>query len=179
VALDPDNVRVALTGAVYSAPLNTSRPANAVQSWPTGWVDLGWLSDDGITEAYNDDSNEIKAWQGGTTVRRVISGSEATLEFTCIETKPDVVELFHKSGTIAAGVLEVMAPTGDERMFGLDVLDDDTYLRIVIPRGELTERGDVTYKSDEAVGYPMTITAYPGDSGLVLYKYSSSADWSS
>lgn len=177
--LDPDNVRVALTGAVYTAPKGTAQPSDATASWPTGWVDLGWISEDGVTEAYDDNVAEIKAWQGGTTVRRVISSSIATLQFTCIETKPAVVEAFHKGSTVTAGRLDVYAPTADERSFGLDVVDGDTHLRLLIPRGEVSDRGDVVYKSDEAVGYDMTVTAYPDDTGLVLVKLSDDVAWSS
>lgn len=176
--LDPDNVRVALTGAVYTAPKGTTQPGDALDAWPTGWVDLGWISDDGVTESYNDDTTEIKAWQGGTTVRRVISASEATLKFVCIETKPDVLELFHKGSVVTGGGIDVYAPTADERAFGLDVIDGDTHLRLIIARGEVTERADVVYKSDQAVGYEMTVTAYPDDNGLVMTKFSDDLAWS-
>jgi hypothetical protein len=179
VALDSTNVRVALTGAIYVAPVVTAHPANAIASWPAGWIDLGWIGEDGITEGYSDDSSEIKAWQNGTTVRRVISATQATLKFKCIETKPDVLELYHKGGTVTAGGITVYTPTGDERAFGFDVLDGQHHMRIVVPRGEVTERGEITYKNNEPVAYELTVAAYPSSTGVLLVKYSDSADWSS
>jgi hypothetical protein len=178
MTLDPDLVRVALTGAAYTAPLGSAAPTNATTAWPTGWVDIGWISDDGVTESYNDDVSEIKAWQNAATVRRVISGGEATLQFTAIETSPATLELYHKGSTVGTGKIPVYEAAPDERMFGLDVIDGDDHIRIFIARGEVTERGDITYKSDSAVGYELTITAYPNASGLVLTKFSDALGWS-
>lgn len=177
MALEPDNVRVALTGAVYEAPKGTTAPTDSTSAYGAGWGDLGWLSDDGIEEDYNDDVKDIKAWQGGQTVRKVISGSEATYKFTCIETSARVLELYHKGSVVAAGVIEVMTPSPDERAFAFDVVDGDVHERIIIPRGEVTERGAIQYKTDEAKAYELTITAYPDEDGLVCIKYSDAASW--
>ena len=35
----------------------------------------------------------------------------------------------------------------------------------------MTERGDVVYKNDEAIGYEVTITCYPDQNGVKAYKY--------
>ena len=177
MALDPDNVRVALTGAVYTAAKGTTAPTNATTAFGAGWTDLGWISDDGVEEGYNDDVKEIKAWQGGATVRRVIASSEATLKFTCIESNPDVVELYHKGDTVGSQKIEVHSPTPDERAFAFDVVDGLTHMRIIVPRGEVTERGPIKYKTDEAVAYDLTVTCYPDADALVLIKYSDDTDW--
>ncbi|MFB6535109.1 hypothetical protein ACFCY8_30195 [Streptomyces noursei] len=176
-------MRVALTGAAYVAPKGTTLPTDATSPWPTGATDIGWISDDGITESNSTDTTEIKGWQGGQTVRKVISSSEMTFQFTAIETSKAVLELYHKGSkvTTTAGksMLAVKAPGPDRRMFGFDVIDGNSHIRIVIPDGEVTETGDITYKSDEAVSYELTITAYPGADGTVAYKYSDDPAWGS
>ena len=50
-------------------------------------------------------------------------------------------------------------------------LRDDGLRRIVIPDGQLSEVGDITYKSDEAIGYETTISALPDASGNNHYEY--------
>ena len=181
MALNANAVRVAVTGAAYVGPPGTTLPTDAEAVWPVGMVDVGWISDDGIVEGNEAESTEIKGWQGGQTVRKVVSSSEMTFQFTCIETSKTVLELYHKGSKIITtdgkSVLAIKAPGPDRRTFGFDVIDGDSHVRIAIPNGEVTETGEITYKGDEAIGYSLTITAYPGADGTVAYKYSSDPAW--
>jgi len=171
---DSDAVLVALTGAVMSAPAGTAGPADPTTAWAAGWLDLGWISEDGVTEGYADDSNEIKAWQGGTTVRTVITGSTATYHFVAIETSEEVLARYHKGATVTSGVgfstIEIKGAQPDIRAWGFDIVDGSNHIRIVVARGEVTERGEITYNNSDAIGYEMTITAYPDDNGVVAVK---------
>ncbi|MFJ2906866.1 hypothetical protein [Streptomyces sp. NPDC087212] len=183
MSLNANAVRVALSGAAYVGPPDTKSPTDSTSSWPDAVTDIGWISDDGITESNSADTTEIKGWQGGQTVRKVISSSEITFQFTAIETSKTVLELYHKGSKIVttsgASVLTIKAPGPDRRFFGFDVIDGNSHVRIVIPDGEVSETGDITYKGDEAISYALTITAYPGPDGTVAYKYSNDPAWAS
>lgn len=176
---DSENVRVALTGAIYTADLGTTAPADVTTEWASGWVELGFISEDGLTEAYNDDTTTISAWQGGATVRQMITGSTSTFAFTAIETNRPVLEAYHKGSTVTddegLAIIEVRAASADTRAWGFDVIDGDTHMRILVPRGEVTERGEITYRNDQPVGYQLTVTAYPDDDGVVAIKMSDAA----
>lgn len=179
MALDSDNVLVALTGAVYAAPVGTTAPTDTGDAWDAGFKDLGYISEDGITESHEDDVTEIGAWQNGAIVRRMISGTSATYTFTVIETTKTALELYYKGAAIVGvdaeghgeASIEIGLPTSDRRAFGFDVIDGDKIVRWVVPVGEVTERGEITYKNDEPIGYELTITAYPGDDGVHTFKY--------
>ncbi|MCX4687227.1 hypothetical protein OG401_23465 [Kitasatospora purpeofusca] len=181
MTLNSNAVRVAITGAAYAAPKGTTAPTDATTAWPAAAVDIGWISDDGITESNSADTTEIKAWQGGATVRKVVSSSEMTFKFTAIETSKTTLELYHRgskvTGTSGKAVLAIKAPGPDRRMFGFDVVDGTSHIRIVIPDGEVTEVGDLTYKGDEALAYELTITAYPAGDGTVAIKFSDDPSW--
>ncbi|WP_457659174.1 phage tail tube protein [Streptomyces microflavus] len=183
MSLNANAVRVAVTGAAYVAAPKSTLPTDSTSGWGAAFTDIGWISDDGITESNSTDATEIKGWQGGQTVRKVISSSEMTFQFTAIETSKTVLELYHKGSKVATvsgkSVLAIKAPGPDRRTFGFDVIDGDAHIRIVIPDGEVTETGDITYKSDEAVAYELTITAYPGPDGTVAIKYSDDPAWGS
>ncbi|MFE4514420.1 hypothetical protein ACFRMQ_09555 [Kitasatospora sp. NPDC056783] len=181
MTLNANQVRVAITGAAYAAPRGTKAPTDATSPWPADAVDIGWISDDGITESNSADVTEIKAWQGGATVRKVVSGSEMTFKLTAIETSKTTLELYHKgskvTGASGKAVLAIKAPGPDRRMFGFDVVDGDSHIRIVVPDGEVTEVGDLVYKGDEALAYELTITAYPAADGTVAIKFSDDPAW--
>jgi hypothetical protein len=177
------NVQIAITGAVYASGAGTvvTPPTTAVSVLDTDLIDLGYIGEDGIVEHYEEDTTEIKAWQGGAIVRTVISSSKATFAFTMIENKEATVELYHKGSTMATDggtgfKINVMTPNADIRAFNFDIIDGTEHLRIFIATGEVTERGDITYANEEAIAYPVVVTAYP-NSGVVCTKFSDIAAW--
>lgn len=179
MASDATNVRVALSGAVYTAPSNTAYPADATSAWGAGWLDLGYISEDGVTESYDDNSETIKAWQGGATVRSIITSTDATFHFVCLETNINVLETYHKGSLLTddgtTATMNVTNATADEKMFGFDVLDGNDHIRIVVPRGEVSERAEITYTNSAAAAYDITITAYPDANGVTAIKMSDAA----
>ena len=147
-----------------------------------GFVGLGYVSEDGVTESYDDTIEDIIAWQNATVVRSTTTESKATLQMTLIETKGEVLELFHKGSAVevvSAGQwkIDVLAPSPDPRAFVLDVIDGSKHLRIYVANGEVTERGEIVYANGEAVGYDITITCYPDSDSVVLTKFSDDADF--
>lgn len=181
MATDSDNVRVAATGGVFVAPTSTTLPTTSEAVYDAGFDEVGLISEDGVVEAYDDTKTDIKAWQNGATVRTLISGTTMTLQWTMIESNAVSLPLYHKgaaiTGTSGAAALAVTTALPDRRAFSLDVIDGDFHTRIVVPNGEVSDRGDITYKNDEAIAYEVTITAYPDDSGNLAYKYSDDPAW--
>lgn len=174
-APNSDNVRAGITGGVRVADSGTTAPTDATTAYAAGWRELGYLSEDGVTETNDADVTEFRAWQNGTVVRRYASGSSVTFGFTCIETNYDVLQLFYPGSTIATTggntTLTVKSPTPQRKAFAFDVVDGESTVRIVVPRGEITERGDITYQNGEVTGYEFTLTAYPDADNTVMYKY--------
>ena len=179
--LDSAKVRVALTGAVSVGPPGSPAPTSANSPIPPGYVDVGYISSDGIEESYSEDTQEITAWQGATVVRKSIKQSTAELKFTMIETSGMTLELYHKGSHVvpdgAGGwQLDVRGPNADPRSFIIDVIDGMKVIRIYVPNGEVSERGAAKYVSDDAVSYEVTVTCYPvGD--VVMTKYSTDPAW--
>lgn len=160
MSLDSGNVRVAVTGAVYVAATGTAAPTTEDSTLDAAFGDLGYVSEDGITESRDRTSTNIKAWQNGDTVRTVVTEATYTLAFTMIETKAGTVELFYGNAPVAGKVVVVPTKTGGRKAFVVDVIDGDEALRIYIAEGEVTETGDLVYANGEAIGYPVTITGY-------------------
>lgn len=177
------NVEAALTGAVYVGQPGATPPAptDAASAWASGWYDVGYIDDKGVTESYSDQTTDVIAWQTHLLIRRIISKSEATFKFTMLETKQTTLELFHKSSTMSqsGGVyqLSVVNPGSEIRAFGFDIIDGTKHTRIYVPTGEVTQRGNVDYKANGAIAYEVTVTAYPNSSGAVATKFSADAQW--
>ena len=97
MALDSDNVRVAVTGAVYVAPTGTTAPTASGSSLDAAFIDLGYVSSDGITEGIDKSTTQIRSWQDGSLVREIVSEGTYSLDMTFIETKEAVLELYYGS----------------------------------------------------------------------------------
>lgn len=166
MTLDSSNVRVALTGSLMLAPIGTTAPSSATSTWPAGWLDTGYESEDGVTITPEDESNAIVAWQNGDEVRNIITSSSYSIAATCIETNALVVATYF--GAVPTGstggpaTLEVDAPPSGQLMVGLDVIDGANHIRFVAHSASLSERGEIAATSSGALGYPMTFK--PGTS---------------
>lgn len=186
MALTASEVRVAISGELHVAPVGTTAPETVDEALASAFVGLGYVSDDGVTESYEESVENIAAWQNGSIVRKVTTESEATFQLTLIQSNRQTLELFHKTSMMTGNEedgyrLRVRTPGADPRSFVFDVLDGEDHIRIWVPRGEVTERGEVTYNSTEAIGYDVTITAYPEPLGFgvtgPMIKMSKSLGW--
>lgn len=157
----------AVSGGVSKAPLGTTLPTDAVTSLATAYKQLGYVSEDGVTNSNSPSTDTGKAW-GGDIVITYQTEKPDTFQFTLIESlNPDVLSAVygasHVDGTLAAGM--TVTATSDESEAAVWVIDvvmrDGAYKRIVIPNGKITEIGDVVYKDDEIIGYDVTVQAFP------------------
>jgi hypothetical protein len=182
VALTAANVRVGITGAAYVAPRGTALPTTFDETLNVAFADLGYLSEDGLAEPPEEDTEQIIAWQNATVVRTVTTSYEARFTLKLIETKKSTLELYHKGSTVQSDgdtgfKIEVKGANSDRRSFVFDVVDGPDRIRIVIPDGEVVERGEILYVNEEPVGYEVTLTAYPDSSNTLYTKLSGSAAW--
>lgn len=178
MALNAANVRVAVTGAVYVGTALATAPADATTALSANWTDLGFVSEDGVSEERERDTETIKAWQNATVVREVVTEASLRYTFTCIETKKEVVETFYGATASADGKIVINpGAQGGAKPLVIDVIDGAQTIRIYAPAAELTEVGEQVYASGEPVGYEMTFTCYhDGTLGGSVAKWYSALD---
>lgn len=163
---DAAEVLIGADGGVSFAPAATAIPSTVDEVLNVAFADLGFVSDAGTVEAIGTSSNKIKNWKGDT-VREVQTEHTLTYKFVLIQTNADTEDVFY-GGDPSAGIEGIQGTRG---AWVIDVFDGDEQIRIAIPDGQVTARGDVSYKNDSAIAYEITITCYPDDTAKKAYKY--------
>lgn len=176
MADDATKVRVAVTGEVYYAATSATKPTNATSTPDAAFTAnlIGYLSEDGISMSISTDVTDIKAWQNGDTVRKIQTGSDVTFQFTAIEMNPKTLAAFLGNYTAVdstSGSAQITGSALPHKAWVFDVVDGDARVRLVVPDGQVTERGDVPIGGSDAISLPFTLTAYPDGSGVKAYLY--------
>ena len=167
-----------VAGAVFRAPRGTTLPTDATTALVAAFKELGYVSEDGVTNNNTPDSDTIKAW-GGNTVLVVQNEMTDEWTLTLIESlNPEVLKAVYGDARVTvdsqAGTITVQA-TADQRIDAAYVIDmimkGGALKRVVIPNGSMSELGEIVYKDDEAVGYELTLNALPDTAGVQHYEY--------
>ncbi len=171
MAGDTDNPRIWANADVYVADVGTTAPTDVATAWGVGWDALGLLSEDGITEAQDQQENTFYAL-GSILVRRVRSRHERTFTVAVLEDTPEVFDLVNPgsaaSSTTGITTRTVKVPDSNIKAFGIETVDGTITRRIAIPRGEVTAIGDRTIASEtEMAMRELTITVYPAADGTL------------
>lgn len=155
-------VRVGVTGKVLVAPTVTTAPTSISATW-TGSADLGYVSEDGLTESTSTTLEHIRAWQNRSIVRSVVTEGETTFQFTLIQTNETILAEVYgvTTASITAGSI-VSNPEAERphKSWVFEVVDGSNVVRKYVPDGQITEVGDIVYQNGAAIGFPITVTAY-------------------
>jgi len=171
---DKSNITIGLpkeNGAVFWAPAGTTLPSDASSSLGGSYVNLGYISSDGLTHSTAEESDKIVSW-GKDVVMVAQTAYSETIQLNLLETvRASVLQFIRgtsnvsidQDGAVSSGT------TGEPLPRGVIVID--TYQnngattprvhRIVFGDCQLTDRsGDVTYNNSDPLTYPVTIEAY-------------------
>ena len=170
------------TGAIFMAPLGTTLPTDASTALNSAFACLGYASEDGVTNNNSPESESVKAW-GGDVVLNTQTEKPDEFTFTLIEAmNAEVLKMVYgddnvtvtEATTTAGEQIAIAANSAEqvERAFVIDMLLKGNALkRIVIPKGKVTEVGEITYTDEDAVGYETTLSCAADDSGNTHYEY--------
>jgi|SRR6266545_50010 len=171
-------VRVGANGTVYVAPGGTAVPADVNAALNAAFVDVGYVSEEGVTTSRSLTTEQVRAWQSISTIRYLITEVGYTLSWQMMQYNKTTLPFWLGGGSIVAqggGLFKYVvssAPTIDERAVVIEWTDGATIKnRIVIARGMVTEGGDATIGRGAAVQLPITFAAMTPSSGTDLVTY--------
>ena len=164
-------------GAVSVAPTGTALPTDTSTALNGAFVNLGYISDAGMTKNIAPSISEIKAW-GGDTVLTATQSRTITYQFSLIEAlNLDVMkEIYGTSNITGAMATGVTAKVNSVEMLDREwviemVLRGNVACRIVLPLAHITAIDAITYSDSAAVGYNITLTCMPDSNGNSAYEY--------
>ena len=173
----------ATTGAIKYAPIGTTLPTlssitpSAVTLDPA-FQGNEYVSEDGLTLAPSMSTTEIKDWSG-TTVRKVLESFDGTLSWTMISTNESAMNVAFGADHVTASAatashgsqlkVELGAHIPEAQSWVFLMKDGDARIVVLVPNGQVTEVGEVTFASNAAVGWNVTLSCYPDESGECIY----------
>ena len=106
-----------VAGAVYRAPKGTTLPTDATTALASAFVDMGYISEDGVVNSNSPSSEKIKDW-GGQTVLIVKSDKPDTFKIKFIEAlNSAVLQTVYGSANVTTGT-GTITPKGLTVSFG-------------------------------------------------------------
>lgn len=167
------NVNAGVTGVVSYAPLGTALPTTPTAALNVAFSEVGYIHESGVVQNDGRSITKVKAWQNATVVRTLQTEHTLTYALTLIEA--NAISLAAYFDTYTAGAGKITGATAPHKSWVFHV-DDGTYdIRIVVPDGQVTERGSISITSGDIIGYPLTIEAFPDATGVKAYWYYATA----
>jgi len=159
-----------VAGALRRAPLGTDGPTSATGVLDPGFVDLGYIGEDGFTESNTRDTTKKKAF-GGATVKILQTDYASTITFTFLESlNAEVLKAVFGEDNVTvtpATDTEGTQVTVDKNKntlphasWVIDTIDGDARYRSYIPDGQITSIGDITVVHTNTIAYQVTIEAF-------------------
>lgn len=168
-------------GAVWVAPVGTTLPTTANGALNEAFKDLGYISEDGVTNTPTRETESVTAWGGDTVLDNQTSFTDqyqfTMIESTNIDAKKLIFGATNVTGTLATGITTTV--NGEELEEWAMVIDtllrDGGIKRQVLPKCKVVEVGDIVYNNSDPVGYEVTLNAYPDTAGNTHYEYEKGA----
>lgn len=177
--MDATNVTASkpkITGSIFSAPKGTKLPTDAVSELDAAFKNLGYVSEEGVTNSNSPSSDKEKAW-GGDVVLNFSTDRPDTFKFKLLEIlNVEVLKVVYGDsnvkGSLEEGIsIDVGNAEYENRSWVVDMILKGAVKRIVIPTGKITALGDIAYVDNKSAGYDLTISAEPISAGKYHHEY--------
>lgn len=166
------------SGALFYAPLGTTLPTNATDALDAAFKNLGYISEDGLVNGIETDTESIKEWGGAEVLAGQTSFAEM-ITFAMLEVNANSMKMYYGADNVELdgdGNVEHIAVNSAElpevAFVAEIVLTGGRVKRIVVERGKMADRsGEITHVNNEAITYPVQLKCMPDGDGNTHHEY--------
>lgn len=178
MAQTADEIRVAQFGRVYVANVGTAVAATPAVPLAGSFIELGYVTEDGVTFNVTPNVEEIRSWQKATPTRRFVTGRDAVVSFTLQQFNADNFVFAFGGGSVSevsSGIYEYTPPadTDDlaEKCLVVDSQDGSIHDRYHVYRGSIMEGVEANLQRTGASLLPITFAALTPDDKAQPWHY--------
>lgn len=163
-------------GGIFAGPTDATLPTDAVEALPAALKNLGYANADGVVNAIEKEFESVIAWGGDEVLKPMTSRTE-TFAFGFLQNDADVMSEVYGAENVTEtedGALTVLhnALELPRRAYVFQLaLTGGRKMRIVVPNGQITEVGEVSYVDGDPISYNVTLSAFPDEAGNTAYVY--------
>lgn len=155
------------SGTIYVAPVGSTAPTDSSTALAAAWLDLGYISEDGVTCTFGKTTEAIRAWQSLYPVRRIATEATMTLSFSMRQWNKTSLPLALGGGTlttVTAGKFKYVPAspdTIDQRALIVAWSDGTKTYRLYVPTGMVVDNVEMNITRSNSADLPITFEATP------------------
>lgn len=169
------------TGAILSGPVATIAAAAQIDDVDlSGLTDSGYVSEDGVTITPEDTTESIKDWSGAE-IRRILTEFTGTIAWTHLELSAGAARTYFGDDNVSIANATSTKGTQMRAALGKNELpakrwvfkikDGSRRILVVVPRGNISSRGEIPLTATGPVTLPVELSTYPDAAGQNIYIY--------
>lgn len=170
----------AVTGAILTGPETDVIPETIDDIVFTGLDDSGYVGEDGVTITPTESTESIRDWSL-KVIRKILTEFDANLAWAHL-----ALDEFSLKNYMGDDNVEVTAATAEHgtqtraaiagevrpvKSWYFKIKDGNRRAVILVPHGQITERGEIALLASAAITLPVTLTTYPDAAGKSIYIY--------
>lgn len=169
--VDANEIVVGASGSVHVAPVGTAGPSDIATALNAAFIDLGYVSEDGVSITPGMDVSEVNAWQSFYAVRRIVTGRTLEVGFSLLQWNENSIKLAFGGGTVTttAGppayyTYSPPAPADlDYRAVVVQWADGTKDYRLHIPKALVTDTSSLSLNRTDPAGLALTFSVQATD----------------
>lgn len=170
----------ATTGAILSGDAQATVPETIDDFILTALTDSGYVSEDGVTLTPEESTESIRDWSRAE-IRRVLSEFNASIAWTHLELSAGAARTYFGDDNVEVTAAD--ATHGERTRMALGagqqpvkgwyfkIKDGQRRVLIYVPKGMVSERGEIPINATAAISLPVTLATLPDEHGKSIYIF--------